>query len=272
MMAAFFIIMENKVFDSFAISLSGGGARGIVHAGVLKAFGEAGLIPDEVAGASMGSIVGALYCAGVSPDDMLMAIKLPDFFSISHWLGLKGGIGSLKVLEEQLNKFIPHNSFEKLNIPLVVSVTNLNTGRNELIRGGNLAKAVMASSSIPIIFEPVKIGRYQYVDGGLTLNMPVTCLKKKGRFIVGVNSNHTSATDTNFKTMRQVGERCLFIAVQNTLRDQMPDCHLLIDPPEARNFGTFEFDKAQEIFDIGYSAGQAAVAQILSVLAIRQSA
>lgn len=259
---------ESKAFDSFAIALSGGGARGIVHAGVLKAFDEAGLIPAEVSGTSMGSIVGALYCAGVSPDDMLKALKLPDFFSFPQWIGLKGGLGSLKVLEEQLNKFIPHNSFEKLNIPLVVSVTNLNTGQNELIRKGNLAKAVMASSSIPIIFEPVKIGRFQYVDGGLTLNLPVRCLSKKNRFIVGVNSNHTSELNSSFKTMRQVGERCLFIAVQNTLRDQLPDCHLLIDPPEARRFTTFEFDKAQEIFEIGFKAGRAAVPQIRKALGL----
>jgi NTE family protein len=222
----------------------------------------AGLVPAEVAGASMGSIVGALYCAGVSPDEMLKALKLPDFFTFPQWIGLKGGIGSLKVLEEQLNKFIPHNSFDKLKIPLVVSVTNLNTGRNELIRKGNLARAVMASSSIPIIFEPIKIGRHQYVDGGLTLNLPVSCLKKKGRFIVGVNSNRTSEVDTNFKTMRQVGERCLFIAVQNTLRDQIHDCHLLIEPPNGRHFTTFEFDKAQEIFEIGLEIGNAAAPQI----------
>lgn len=259
---------NEEQFSSFAISLSGGGARGIVHAGVLKAFNEAGLVPLEVAGASMGSIVGALYCAGVSPDDMLKAIKLPDFFSFPQWLGLKGGIGSLKVLEEQLHKFIPHNSFEKLLIPLIVSVTNLNTGQNELIRKGNLARAVMASSSIPIIFEPVRIGKYQYVDGGLTLNLPISCLKKKGRLIVGVNSNHTVMSNGSFKTMRQVGERCLFIAVQNTLRDQLPDCHLLIDPPEARNYTTFEFDKAQEIFDIGYEAGKMAVPQLQKALGI----
>lgn len=259
-------MMETKAYDSFALSFSGGGARGIVHAGVLKAFSEAGLVPVEVAGASMGSIVGALYCAGVSPEDMLKAIKLPDFFSFPNWIGLKGGIGSLKVLEEQLNHFIPHNSFEKLNIPLVVSVTNLNTGRNELIRKGPLARAVMASSAVPIIFEPVKIGKNQYVDGGLTLNLPISCLKKKGRFLVGVNSNHTVEMNNSFKTMRQVGERCLFIAVQNTLRDQLPDCHLLIDPPEARRYTTFEFEKAQEIFDIGYAAGLAAVPQIKMAL------
>ncbi len=258
--------MKARSFSSFAIALSGGGARGIVHAGVLKALDEAGLVPAEVSGTSMGSIVGALYCAGVSPDDMMKALKMPDFFTFPHWIGLKGGIGSLKVLEDQLNKFIPHNSFDMLKIPLIVSVTNLNTGQNELIRKGNLARAVMASSSIPIIFEPIKIGRYQYVDGGLTLNLPISCLKMKDRFIVGVNSNHTSELDTDFRTMRQVGERCLFIAVQNTLRDQLSDCHLLIDPPEARRFTTFEFDKAQEIFEIGFEAGRAAVTELRKAL------
>ena len=257
---------KEEVFSSFAIALSGGGARGIIHAGVLKAFDEAGLKPAEVSGASMGSIVGALYCAGVSPEEMLKAIKLPGFLSFPQWLGLKGGIGSLKVLQEQLNKYIPHNSFEKLQIPLTVSVTNLHTGRNELICSGDLAQAVMASSSIPIIFEPVKIGRHQYVDGGLTLNLPISCLKRNGRFIVGINTNQICDLEAELTSMRQVGERCMMIAVQNTFLDQLDDCHLLINVPEARTYNTFDFDKAQEIFDLGYEKGKKAVPEVCAAL------
>jgi NTE family protein len=244
-----------KKFTEFAIALSGGGARGIVHAGFLKAMDEAGLRPAAISGTSMGAIVGAMYAGGVAPQKMLESIHLPGFFTLPSWIGLKGGLGSLDVLRQQLEIFIGNDSFEQLEIPLIVSVTNLNTAKNELLSSGNLYDAVVASASIPIVFVPVKIGKYYYVDGGLTVNLPIKCLRKPGRLVVGINSNHIEEEDNAFQTMRMVGERCLFIAVQNTLRDEVSYCDVLIDPPEARLYSTFEFDKATEIFDIGYMAG-----------------
>jgi len=138
-----------KKFKSFALSLSGGGARGIMHAGFLKALDENGLKPEAMAGASMGAIVGAMYASGIQPDDMLKAIKLPEFRNLHTWIGLKGGFGSLDQLRKQLEKNVKADSFDKLDIPLTVSVANLNKACNELITEGNLYDAVVASSSIP---------------------------------------------------------------------------------------------------------------------------
>ncbi len=148
-----------------------------------------------------------------------------------------------------------------------MAVTNLNKACVELINTGNLYDAVIASSSIPILFMPQKIGDHFYVDGGLTLNLPVKCLKKEGRMIIGINSNHVDELGKEFASMKQVGERCLFIAVQRTLVDQIEDCDLFIDPAEARSFGTFEFEKANEIFEIGYNSGKENVPVIKAILA-----
>lgn len=254
-------------FHEFALSLSGGGARGIVHAGFIKALEESALKPAAIAGTSMGAIVGALYAAGVHPDQMLNVIRKPELHSLPSWLGLKGGIGSLNVLRNQLQQHIHVDSIEQLPIPLTVSVTNLNKACNELVSEGPLVEWVVASSSIPIIFEPVLINAQYYVDGGLTLNLPAQCLRKEGRLVVGINSNHIEELDKAFTSMKLVGERCLYIAVQNTLRDEAEACHLLIDPPEAKSFGTFEFEKAEAIFDIGYQAGKRASGQIAAMLA-----
>lgn len=253
-------------FKEFAVALSGGGARGIVHAGFLKALDEAGLKPAAISGASMGAIVGAMYAAGVSPQAMLESIHLPGFFTLPSWIGLRGGLGSLDILRQQLEKYIGHDSFEELRIPLTVSVTNLNTAKNELISSGSLYDAVVASASIPIVFVPVKMGGHYYVDGGLTLNLPVRCLKKDKRLLVGINSNHIEEQDRAFHSMKMVGERCLFIAVQNTLISELDSCDVLIDPPEARLYGTFEFDKAAEIFEIGYRSGLENIPTIINRL------
>ncbi|MCK9291131.1 MAG: patatin-like phospholipase family protein [Bacteroidales bacterium] len=254
--------MGTNLFTGFALALSGGGARGIVHAGFLQALDEDNLKPELISGASMGAIVGALYCAGVKPHDMLGAIKFPGFFSLASWIGLHGGLGSLTVLRQQLEHYIPEDSFESLQIPLIVSVTNLNTARNELISSGPLYDVVVASSSIPVVFVPVKIGDQYYVDGGLTMNLPLSCLKKPGRMVVGSNSNHIQEMERAFDSMKQVGERSMFIAVQNTVQPQLKDCHLLFDPPQARSFGTFDFEHAADIFEIGYQEGKKLIPKI----------
>lgn len=262
--------MAKTIFKEFAIALSGGGARGIVHAGFLKALDEAGLKPAAISGTSMGAIVGSMYAAGVTPDEMMKALKYPDLKTLPSWLGFKAGIGSLEIVRKTLEQHIGSDRFEDLKIPLIVAVTNLNRACVELISTGNLYDAVIASSSIPVIFMPQKIGAHFYVDGGLTMNMPVRCLKKEGRMIIGINSNHVEELDKEFTSMKQVGERCLFIAVQRTLMDQLEYCDLFIDPHEARLYGTFDFEKAPEIFEIGHKTGKEYVPIIKEMLGLNK--
>lgn len=253
-------------FNGFALSLSGGGARGIFHAGFLHALDEAELKPNAIAGASMGAIVGAFYAAGLSPREMLKAIKTPDLMSVHSWIGLKGGLGSMKVLREQLNKFIGHSSFDKLNIPLLVSVSNMNAGKNELLNSGDLIDAVVASASIPIVFMPVKIGDSYYLDGGLTLNLPAKCLEKEGQMIIGLDSNFLGENKTKYTSLLPVVERSLHMIVHNTVRDQMENCHIYVSTKKMRDFSTFDFDKANEIFEIGYETAKEYIPEIKKAL------
>ncbi len=250
----------------FALALSGGGARGIFHAGFLQALDEAEMKPSAIAGASMGSIVGAFYAAGVKPKEMLKAVKTPNLMHIHSWIGLKGGLGSMKVLREQLNTFIKKDNFEALDMPLTISVSNLNTGNNELLNSGNLIDAVVASSSIPIVFMPVKIGSNFYLDGGLTLNLPAECLKADDTVVVGLDCNFMEKTDTNYTSLMPVVERCLHITVRNTLRDQLDSCDIYVSSAEMEEFGTFDFDQANKIFDIGYQTAKAYIPQIKEAL------
>ncbi|HOI31229.1 MAG: patatin-like phospholipase family protein [Bacteroidales bacterium] len=246
----------------YALALSGGGARGIFHAGFLQALDEARLRPAAISGASMGAIVGAFYASGVSPKEMLKAIKTPDILHIRSWIGFKGGLGSMKVLREQLTAFIHHNSFEALEIPLTVSVSNLNTGQNELLTTGDLIEAVVASASIPIVFMPVKIDSDYYLDGGLTLNLPAACLKAENTVVVGLDCNYFNQVDTSFTSFMPVVERCLHIAVQNTLRDQINSCDIYVNSPEMEDFGTFDFEQANTIFEIGYETASRFIPKI----------
>jgi len=255
-----------KPYTNFALSLSGGGARGIFHAGFLQALDEADLKPEAIAGASMGAIVGAFYAAGVSPREMLKAIKTPDLMHFRSWIGLKGGIGSMDVMREQLFSITGFDNFDQLSIPLTVSVTNINTGKNELITSGNLIDAVVASASIPVVFMPIKIGDFYYLDGGLTLNMPINCLKKEGRMIIGLDCNYLEEDDIEYESLMPVIERSLHIMVRNTTRDQLNACKLYVSSKKMMNYHTFDFEKANEIFEIGYAVGLQKIPEIKQLL------
>lgn len=255
-----------KTHTNFALSLSGGGARGIFHAGFLQALDEANLKPEAIAGASMGAIVGAFYAAGVSPREMLKAIKTPDLMHFRSWIGMKGGIGSMDVMREQLFATTGFDNFDQLAIPLTISVTNINTGKNELISSGNLMDAVAASASIPIVFVPVKIGKYYYLDGGLTLNLPAKCLEKEGRPIIGLDCNYLDETDVEYSSLMPVIERTLRIAANNAMQDQIEACAIFVSSKKMKDFNTFDFEKANEIFDIGYACGRQKIPEIKGLL------
>ncbi len=240
---------------TFGLALSGGGARAIIHAGFLKALNESGLRPEIISGASMGAIIGALYADGFPPEEMLQVMIKPGFSSLPAWIGRKGGIGSLMVLREHLDSLLRSKSFGDLQLPLIISVTNLNKGRNELISEGSLLDWVVASASIPVIFQPVVIDNQYYVDGGLTNNLPVCCLSKPNRKVVALESNHLETVDTAFVSIKTVWERSLFLAVNNTLKDQTTCCDLFIDAPEVNGIGIFDFNQAKQIYEIGYKIG-----------------
>lgn len=250
----------------FGLALSGGGARAIIHAGFLQALNESGLHPEIISGASMGAIIGALYADGFPPDEMLKVLIKPEISRLPAWIGRKGGIGSLMVLREHLDGILQAKSFEELKIPLIISVTNLNKGENELISSGSLIDWVVASASIPIVFQPVKINDHYYVDGGLTNNLPILCLKDSNLKVIAVESNHLEKVDTAFTSIKTVWERTLFLAVQNTLYGQIAGCDLFIDSPEVRKFGIFDFQHASHIYAIGYKIGKKNMDTIVQLL------
>ena len=141
------------------IALSGGGARGIAHVGVLKALEDYGIFPDYISGASAGAIIGAFYAAGNTPDEIYQIVKKAEFAKMFKISILKPGILKLDYLWELLKEKIKDDSFEALQKKFFVSVSNLNSGEYEIHGKGKLFRYVVASASIPIIFKP------QIIDG-----------------------------------------------------------------------------------------------------------
>ena len=167
--------------------LSGGGVRGVAHIGVLKALDEAGISVDMVAGTSAGAIIGAFYCAGVSPDEIYRIADESGWFKIVKPTIPVKGFMKLQYLSDLLKKHVGKDDFSALKIPLYVTAININTARLEVFHEGSLYEKVIASASVPLMFEPVSIKNQLYLDGGLRMNLPAEPIRPLCQYLLGVN-------------------------------------------------------------------------------------
>jgi len=181
------------------LALGGGAARGFAHIGVIKALEAQGIVPDIVVGTSAGSVVGALYAAGNNGFALQHTAMDMDETEISDWampfFSKVSGVLKGDALQAYVNKAVKNVPIERLKIPFGAVATDLNTGKPILFRRGNTGQAVRASSAVPSVFQPVKIGTHSYVDGGLVAPVPVKFAKDMGAdFVIAVNiSTQTEA-------------------------------------------------------------------------------
>jgi NTE family protein len=167
-----------------ALVLGGGAAKGFAHVGVIKALEAHGIVPDMIVGTSAGSVVGALYAGGYNGFDLQRIALSMDENTVRDWVLPNRGFIKGEALQNFVNAAVQQRPIERLNRRLAVVATNLQTGEAVVFETGNTGLAVRASSSVPGIFQPVKIGDAEYVDGGLVSPVPVRVARKLGADIV----------------------------------------------------------------------------------------
>ena len=231
--------------------LSGGGARGVAHIGVIKALEEFGLQFSCVAGTSAGSIIGAMYAYGYKPLHILEIIKEISIFRSVRPAWTWSGLLTMDGMKDLLFKYMPNNSFEKLKMPLTIAATEIRFGEIHYFNEGELIPAIMASCSIPAIFSPMQYKAGLYVDGGVFENLPVKPLVGKCDFIVGSHCNQMPK-EFDPKNMKVVIERTLLMAINANTQANRSLCDVFIEPPGLGKYGSFDIGKAQEIFDFSY--------------------
>jgi NTE family protein len=244
--------MELKKYKA-GIVLSGGGARGFAHLGVLKALNNTGIYPDVIAGTSAGALVGVLYADGYTPDEIL---KIMNTTSKLHYIRPtvpREGLLQISGIERILKEHLRAKNFEDLKIPLYVTATDLNNGKAEYFHSGELLKPVIASASIPVLFNPVIINKIHYVDGGVLDNMPIKPIEDKCELIIGSFVNPTGYEKT-VTSLVQIAERTFMLNMSKELDHKAKKFDIFIAPPELRNYKILDPEKAIEVFDIGYSA------------------
>lgn len=245
---------HNKKYK-IGLALSGGGIRGLSHAGALMAMEEMNIQPEIISGVSAGAIVGALYADGYSPFEIAKMFENISFKEMTKLNVPEGGFFSINAFERFLSKRLRAKTFEELNIPLRIVATNFDTGNVETFTEGNLLKSVIASSSIPVLFVPQKIKNNYYVDGGLLKNFPVSTIREDCDLIIGVNAGPLVATKYKVQIMDVAFRTYHFMFRANTLADK-EICDILIEPQNIYDFDLFETDKIAEIFDSGYQTAK----------------
>jgi NTE family protein len=178
------------------LALGGGAARGFAHIGVIQVLEEAGIQADLVVGTSAGSLVAALYASGKSGMEMGTLAQTMDEGAITDWAyptrGLIRGEALAKYVREQTGS----RTIEQMKLPLGIVATDLDSGAPVLFQRGDTGVAVRASSAVPAVFQPVKIGAREYVDGGLVSPVPVRFARQMGADLV-LAVDISSAPDGN---------------------------------------------------------------------------
>ena len=166
------------------LALGGGAARGFAHIGVIQVLEEAGIRPDLVVGTSAGSLVAALYAHGKTGTELASMALTMDEGAITDWAFPSRGMIRGEALARYVREQTGGQLIEQMKMPLGIVATDLDSGAGVLFRRGDTGTAVRASSSVPAVFQPVKIGDREFVDGGLVSPVPVRFAREMGAEMV----------------------------------------------------------------------------------------
>lgn len=231
--------------------LSGGGTRGFAHLGVLKALGEYDIKPDIISGVSAGSVAGALYADGKDPEAAMKELAGHRLLDYLEFTIPKNSLMGMRGFEKTLGELFKARTFDELQIPLLVFAVNMNDAKYVCFDKGDLIQALKASSSIPVIFPPVKIDGVYYLDGGIINNFPVEPLEDICETIIGVNVNPIGPV-SSLGSLRKIAERTFHITLRHQASSKEEKCDIYIEPAYLDQFGLLDVSKAEEIFQIGY--------------------
>lgn len=233
--------------------LSGGGARGFAHIGVLIGLAELGITPIAISGTSSGSLVGAFVADGFHPKEIKEIFLKNKFKKRMHFSNHKTGIFTSDSIHEILSKNLRTKNIEDLKVSFYVTATNLLNGDRIVFNSGAITERVVASCSIPILLRPVYIDKIPYVDGGVTSNLPVEpFLPKDKTKVVGVNVNPISPYSSETGII-DTFDRTIQLCLKENVMRNASSCDIFIEPSGIEKYKLLENEKISEIIAVGYN-------------------
>ena len=304
LLCLFFPLLLEAQGPRIGLALSGGGAKGFAHVGVLKVLDEAGVRIDAVAGTSFGSVVGALYALGYSGAAIESLLTAQDWDAlildrrertllpmIRKWgenryslslpmsrgsIQLPGGIvegENMGILLSRLT--IPVHSapeFSTLPIPFAAVATDIATGEAVVFERGDLGDAIRASVSLPFAFTPISIGGRLLVDGGLVRNFPAEDVRRMNvDFVIGVDIGSPQLRQEEISSFLQIISQALFFADEADRRIQRALCDILL-LPDIDGFSLLDFERTRELVKRGEDAARAFRPQLDSLARLQGAA
>lgn len=247
-----------------ALCLGGGGARGFAHIGAISVFEEYGLSFDMVVGTSVGSVVGALYAAGVSSADMLSAGEKLEIKDIKK--GLFFQPSAAENIGKIVTDVIGDKNIEDLSIPFAAVSVDLVSGREVVLDSGSVATAVSASSAVPFVFKPVVSGDLHLVDGGVLNNIPADVCRMLGAdIVITVDVNPTRGRGT-----RDLGTIGVLKATFSIMSANMSEKGLIssdvIVATDTSGYSSSKKDGYDEMYELGKQAARAKIKEIIEVI------
>ena len=236
------------------LALSGGGARGFSHLGSAKALIEAGYQYNIISGTSMGAIIGCVLADGYSPEEILEMITKTDLKSFVNPHISSNSFMSMKGARDILERILRSKNIEDLKIPFIAVATDIRKGEIHYFTNGNIIDAVIASASIPVVYEPTIIDGSVYVDGGVLNNLPVRCIRENCEKVVAfhVNPLGLGLKKGDVKGIPQIAERTFFLGMRGNILEDKKLCDIFIEHDNLENYSTFDFIKMKEIYNVGY--------------------
>ncbi len=256
-----------SVRPTLGLVLSGGGARGIAHVGVIDALRSHGLEPDCIAGSSSGAIVGALAAAGHPTETMIEFFQRASPFRFSAVTVRKAGILDTGKVVESFREYFPEDSFEALKIRLFLTATDIVNARLKIFESGPLIPAILASCSMPMVFTPTEIDGRWYVDGGVLNNFPIEPLRGRCDVVLGHYASPLRRVQhDDIDGVLAVSERALEVGMHFTSKEKFHECDVMLRCPELNRYGLFDTKHHDEIFELGKRTTLAAMDSIKQAL------
>lgn len=245
---------------SIGLVLSGGGSKGIAHAGAIKFLEEQNIRPHRIAGTSAGAIVGAMYAWGKTPDEILEFFKSVYLFQWRHFTFKKAGLIDSESFKDYFHAIFKDASLAELTIPTQITATDMVRGRLKIFESETkISDALLASSAFPGIISPFEINGDLYSDGGILNHFPTDILQGQCENIIGVYVSPIQKIEAkDLNSIRAVTTRAFDILSANSNLQKFNICEWVIEPKELSMYSTFEMNKVKmdAIFKIGYEAAK----------------
>ena len=254
--------IQPQVQPKIGIALGGGFARGIAHIGVLKVLEQEGIPVDMIAGTSVGAIMGAAYCSGISIAELEELAEKVRFTTFARWTISRLGFANNDRMVSFLKRILKAHTFEDMRIPLGVTATDFNTGQGTVFTSGSVIDPVRASCAYPGMFLPVEIGGRWMVDGMLSHPVPTVPVRAMGaQRVIGVHLKGQWSKCTAPRHLLDVVGQSFAIA-QDMMSTVWKGAADIVIEPDVAGFDYDDFKRASQLIRVGEVAMRSALPEV----------